>query len=91
MSAYQCNFNIYILTVVQQNVSTICQQMKNKRRCHVGKKNTFYRSTDQFVRPIFHVRVSATLVLSDNMFKNCSLLQIIKMRFISYFTIKPKV
>jgi len=67
MSAYQYNFNIYILIVVQQNVSIICQQMKNKI-CHVGKKNTFYRSTDQFVRPIFHVRFRATLVLSDNMF-----------------------
>jgi len=48
MSAYQCNFNIYILIVVQQNVSITCQQMMNKKRCHVGKKNTFYRSTDQF-------------------------------------------
>lgn len=83
MSAYQCNFNIYILTVVQQNVSIICQKMNNKRRCHVCKKNTFYRSTDQIVQPIFHVRFSATLVFSDHTFQNCSLLQIINMRFIS--------
>ena len=54
-------------------------------------KKTFNRSADQFVRPLFHLRFSATLALSHNVFSNCSLLQIINMKFISYFITEPNI